>query len=187
MVMPAWKLSSITSQISHFAPFIHNGNLHLRFLQFWIKRHWSQHKLSWDTGIQLDAEFLSQLRWFNRREVLKRVPLHLPEPNLFFFTDTTLTGWGASCQNRHLSGQWSNPESSQHINWLELEAIRLAILQWGPQWHNQTVRVYCDNSTAVVGAALAGLQDLTRHLTWGAPSVKLNETAILRSNISRTI
>ena len=40
-------------------------------------------------------------------------------------------------------------ESSQHINWLELEAIRLAVLQWGPQWRNQTVRVYWDNSTAV--------------------------------------
>ena len=36
------------------------------------------------------------------------------------------------------------------MNWLEPEAIRLAILQWGPQWRNQTVRVYCENSTAIV-------------------------------------
>ena len=148
-VMPARKISSITSRISHFAPFIHHGRLHLRFLQFWIKRHWSQHKQSWDTPVQLDAEFFTQLRWFNRREVLKWLPLHLPEPNLFFFTDASLTGWGVSWQNRHLSGQWSHPESSQHINWLELEAIRLAVLQWGPQWHNHAVRMYCDNSTAV--------------------------------------
>ena len=148
-VMPARKISSITSRISHFAPFIHHGCLHLRFLQFWIKSHWSQHKQSWDNPVQLDAEFLTQLHWFNRREVLKGVTMHLPEPNLFFFTDASLTGWGASWQNRHLSGQWSHPESSQHINWLELEAISLAILQWGPQWHSQTVRMYCDNSTAV--------------------------------------
>ena len=121
--MSACKISSITSRISHFAPFIHHGRLHLRFLQFWIKRHWSQHKQSWDTQIQLDAEFLTQLRWFNRQEVLQGVPLHLPEPNLFFFTDASLTGWGASWQNRHLSGQWSHPDSSQHINWLEHEAI----------------------------------------------------------------
>ena len=32
--------------------------------------------------------------------------------------------------------------------WLELEAIRLALLQWGHQWRHQSVRVYCDNSTA---------------------------------------
>ena len=148
-VMSARNMSSITSQISHFAPSIHHGCLQLRFLQFWIKRHQSQHQQSWDTPVQLDAEFLTQLHWFNRWEVLKGVPLHLPEPTLFFFTDASLTGWGASWQNHHLSGQWSHPESSEHINWLELEAIRLAILHWGPQWHNQTVRVYCDNSTAV--------------------------------------
>ena len=148
-VMSAHKISSITSRISHFASFIHHERLHLRFLHFWIKGHWSQHKQSWDTQIQLDVEFLTQLHWFNRQEVLQGVPLHLPEPNLFFFTDASLTGCGASWQNRHISGQWSHPDSSQHINWLELEAIRLAVLQWGPQWRNQTVQVCCDNSTAV--------------------------------------
>ena len=147
MVMPARKISSITSRISHFVPFIHHGRLQLRFLRFRIKRHWAQHRQSWDTPLQLDAEFLSHLRWLP--DVLQGVPLHLPEPNLFFFTDASLTGWGARWQARHLSGQWSPKDSSQHINWLELEAIRLALLQWGPQWHNQTVCVYCDKSTVV--------------------------------------
>ena len=106
-VMPVRKLSSITSRISLFAPFNHHGRLHLRFLQFWIKRHWTQHRQSWDTPLQLDAEFLSHLRWFNRQDVLKGVLLHPPEPNLFFFTDASLTGWGASWQDHYLSGQWS--------------------------------------------------------------------------------
>ena len=146
----SWKQDFLHHQ-SNLAlrPFIHHGRLHLRFLQFWIKRHWAQHRQSWDPQIQLDAEFFSQLRWFNRQEVLQGVPLHLPEPTLFFFTDASLTGWGANWPNSHLSGQWSPQDSSQHINWLELEAIHLAALQWGPQWHNQTVRMYCDNSTAV--------------------------------------
>ena len=37
-----------------------------------------------------------------------------------------------------------------------------------------------------IGAALAGLRDLTRRLTWGAPRAKLNETESSRANISRT-
>ena len=148
-IMPVRKLSSITSHISHFAPFIHHGRLQLRFLQFWIKRHWDQHRQSWDTQLQLNAEFLSHLRWFNRQDVPKAVPLHLPEPNQFFFTDASLTGWGASWQDNHLSGQWSPQDSNQHINWLELEAIWLAVLQWGPLWINQRARVYCNNNTAV--------------------------------------
>ena len=147
--MPVRKHSSIPSRISHFASFIHHGRLHLRFLQFWIKGHWTQHRRSWDTPLQLDAEFLSHLLCFNRQVVLKGIPLHLPEHNLFFFTNASLTGWGASWQDHHLSGQWSLLDSNQHISWLELEANRLAVLKWGSLCTNQTARVYCDNSAAV--------------------------------------
>ena len=69
-VMPARKISSIISRMSHFAPFIYNGRLHLRFLQFWFKAQWSQHQQSWDTPIQLDADFLTYLRWFQRQNVM---------------------------------------------------------------------------------------------------------------------
>ena len=148
-VMSARKVSSIISRMSHFAPFITNGRLHLRFLQLWFKAQWTQHRQSWDTPIHLDSNFLSYLRWFLHPSVMTRVPFRLPEPSLFFFTDASLKGWGASWKNQQISGIWSQPDSQRHINWLELEAIRLALLQWGSQWRNQTVRVYCDNSTAV--------------------------------------
>ena len=36
-VMPACKITSINSRISHYAPFNTRRRLHLRFLQFWIK------------------------------------------------------------------------------------------------------------------------------------------------------
>ena len=50
-VMPARKISSIISRMSHFAPFIYSDRLHLRFLQFWFKAWCSQHQQSWDTPI----------------------------------------------------------------------------------------------------------------------------------------
>ena len=148
-VMSARKVSSIISRLSHFAPFITHGRLHLRFLQLWFKDQWTQHRQSWDTPVKLDSEFLSYLRWFLHPSVMTGVPLRLPDPSLFFFTDASLKGWGASWQTQQLSGVWSQQESRRHINWLELEAIRLALLHWGLQWSHQTVRVYCDNSTAV--------------------------------------
>ena len=118
-VMSARKVSSIISRMSHFAPFISSGRLHLRFLQFWFKNQWSQHQQSWDTPIQLDADFLSYLRWFQRPTVMTGVPLHLPEPSLFFFMDASLKGWGASRKDTQISGLWSTPDSQCHINWLE--------------------------------------------------------------------
>ena len=84
------------------------------------------------------------------------VPLRLPDPSLFFFTDASLKGWGASWKDHQISGIWSHTDSQRHINWLELEAIRLALLRWGPQWTNQTVRVNCDNSTAVANIRKQG-------------------------------
>ena len=36
-----------------------------------------------------------------------------------------------------------------HINWLEMEAVRLAVLHWCSQWQGQTLRLYSDNSTTV--------------------------------------
>ena len=148
-IMSAHKITSINSRISHFAPFIHHGRLQLHFLQFWIKQPWSQHAQLWDSPIQLNQDYISRHHWFCNPEVLQGVPLHTPEPNLYFFTDVSLKGWGGSWQERQIMEQWSPLEQQQHINCLELEAVHLAICHWGPHWFQQTDRVYCDNSTAV--------------------------------------
>ena len=89
MVMPMQKISSITSQISYFAPFMHHGRPHLRFLQFWIKRHWTQHQQSWDTPVQLmqnsslnsvgstDGKFSKECLCINRSPPCFSSPMHL--------------------------------------------------------------------------------------------------------------
>ena len=122
-VMSARKVSSIISRMSHFAPFITSGRLHLRFLQFWFKHQWTQHRQSWDTPIQLDSDFLFYLRWFLNPSVMTGVPLRLPDPSLFFFKDASLKGWGASWKDHQISGIWSHTDSQCHINWLELASI----------------------------------------------------------------
>ena len=147
--MSARKITFINSRISHFALFIYQGRLQPHFFQFWLKRWWSQHAKPLDNQIQLDQEYLSHLQWFCRLEVLQGVPLRSPEPALFFFMDALLVGWGTSWQNQQTMDQWLPPEQLRHINWLELETVRLAICHWGLHWSQQTVHVYCDNSTAV--------------------------------------
>ena len=66
-VISAHKVTSINGRISHCVHFIHNGHLQLYFLQLWIKTHWSQDSQLWDSQIQLDAEYLSHLRWSTSR------------------------------------------------------------------------------------------------------------------------
>ena len=103
----------------------------------------------WDTQIQLHSEFLTHLRCFNRREVLQGVPLHVPEPTLFFFPDASLAGWGTRWQTQVISQVSGHlpipPNVSSGWNWKRYDWPYFS----GTSVAQQTVRVYCENSTAV--------------------------------------
>ena len=62
-------------------------------------------------------------------EELQVLQLHTSEPKLFFFTNASLMGWGASWQELQTMGQWSWLEQLRHINWLELDAFSLSVPQ----------------------------------------------------------
>ena len=55
-----------------------------------------------------------------------------------------------------------------------------------PSYNHFPVLFLLQCNPTLVGAALAGLWDLTRRLTWGAPRANLNETASSRANIAWT-
>ena len=64
--------------------------------------------------------FLTYIHWFHRRNVMTGVPLHLPEPSLFFFTVASLMGWSASWIDHQISGlcQLQNHNViSTDLNW----------------------------------------------------------------------
>ena len=149
-VMFAHKVTSINGRIFHYAPFIHHRRLQIRFLQFWIKNCWSQHPQPWDSQIQLDTEYVSHLWWFNRPAVLRGVPLHAPEPSLFFFyrrlPDRMGSRLAGASNLRTMVSSWA----ASTYQLAGVGSCQISRSSGGPQWHNQTVRVYCDNSTAVV-------------------------------------
>ena len=119
------------------------------FCNFWLSFHRKQVNQTYELPLELDQEFLSRLQWFTYSRITERVPLQNPEPDQFFFTDASLTGWGASWKDFHISGSFTTERQGFHINWLEMEAVRLAVLHWGSQWQGQTLRLYSDNSTTV--------------------------------------
>ena len=54
-------------------------------------------------------------------------PVHLPPPDMLITTDASKRGWGAVHQSFQTNGRWSQKESLQHINYLELKASFLAL------------------------------------------------------------
>ena len=57
-------------------------------------------------------------------------PHHLPDIQDYLFTDDSLEGWEANWNDNELMGQWPSTNQMEHIDWLELEAILLALIQW---------------------------------------------------------
>ena len=145
----ARAITSVIDRVKFFAPFIKRGRLHLRPLQMWLQDRWSQASQSWDAKIPVDEQLQDLLSWFLGPQIKMGIPLTQPPYQETLFTDASLTGWGAAWDDNHLSGSWPQSLASAHINWLEMEAVRLALWHWGHLWAHKTIRVFSDNRTVV--------------------------------------
>ena len=87
--------------------------------------------------------------WLDPENLLKGVPLQAPQPTQFLFTDASTSGWGAHLDELTTSGTWSRDQRERHINWLELQAVFLALQRFQPSVVNQHVLVNTDNATVV--------------------------------------
>ena len=87
--------------------------------------------------------------WLDQENLLKGVPLNSPPPNKFMFTDASNLGWGAHLDELTASGTWSGDQCKRHINWLELQAVFLALQSFQQSVSHQSVLVSTDNSTVV--------------------------------------
>ena len=78
--------------------------------------------------------------------------IHLPDPNVFLFTDASHLGWGAHLEPLRLSfhGCWTEDQSQLHINMLEMMAIRLALKKAIKFIHHSCVMISTDNTTVLL-------------------------------------
>lgn len=88
-------------------------------------------------------------------------------------TDMSLQGWGAHLGSAVAQGQWSLEELANDKNWLELRAIRFALIRFQPLLDGQHVHVLTDNVTAKAHVNCEGrtrsrelMKEATRLLTW---------------------
>ncbi|KAJ8966514.1 hypothetical protein NQ317_008805 [Molorchus minor] len=69
--------------------------------------------------------------------------------SLEIFTDASLTGWGASSNGEGTHGWWTEQENTNHINYLELQAIYLGLQCFAKDAKNCNILIRADNTTAV--------------------------------------
>ena len=73
----------------------------------------------------------------------------LRNPDLQTESDTSLTGWGASCKGVQMGGPWSQEERGYHINCLELIIVFLTVKMYLKEQVNKHTLLLIDNQIAV--------------------------------------
>lgn len=65
------------------------------------------------------------------------------------FSDASKTGWGVACGGETASGRWSDEESKEHINSLELKAAYFGLQVFARNLHDCQILLRIDNTTAI--------------------------------------
>ena len=149
---PVWtarQFYSLLGYLQFLAPLVHRGRLHLRPIQRWFQARWTQHTGRWRDPIRLDHELLQLLRWWTLPDRFGGVPLLPREPSMTLCTDASTEGWGGHLELEEISGTWTLPQATEHINSLELTAVLLSVRHFARSLRGHCVRLYCDNATAV--------------------------------------
>ena len=168
---PARMWQVLLGHMSSLERLVPRGRLRMRSLQWCLAQHWSPETDSPTQPVPWSPEVKEDLTWWLTEENLRvGVPLSSPPPELHLFSDASLLGWGAHLLDQFVSGLWSEQESQEHINLLELKAVYLALQAFQHRVAHQSVALMCDNATVVAyvnkqgGTVSHSLCSLTKEL-----------------------
>ena len=85
--------------------------------------------------------------WRDVRLLTQGVSIGLVVSRKVLTTDACLTGWGATFEGRSVNGRWQTDLLDEHINFLELMAVFLALQHFEPFLLGHHVLVRTDNMT----------------------------------------
>ena len=132
------------------------GRLHIRPLQWHLRRNWA-HQDPLHKRIRVPSFLDRHLKWWTSRNILlKGTSLHPPKFDFQIFTDASHSGWGAHCAGEEIQGVWEGEDLTRHINILEMKAILFALNEFSHLVRNKVVIFLCDNSTTVWHLKKAG-------------------------------
>lgn len=104
---------------------------------------------NYDSKMTLKSCLLDDFKWWSNIESKAQNNIQKGTYQLEIFTDSSLTGWGAACNNEITRGHWSPEEVQHHINYLELLAAFLGLQSFCKYSHDLNVLLRIDNTTAI--------------------------------------
>ena len=83
-----------------------------------------------------------ELSWWNTNIMYSFQHIHVSDPDITIYTDSSILGWGATDRNNPSGGEWKADEIN-HINVLELKAIFIRVQTYCKGKNYKHVRVIC--------------------------------------------
>ena len=124
--------------------------LYYRNLQFQFSKT-VKPETNWDNTLNLNSDSLTDIFWWSSCS-FPLIPYSIKPFNEDFIlhTDASYSGWGGQLSSvSATSGTWSDEESSQHINYLELKAVLLCVQSFISELRGSSLKIYSDNTTTV--------------------------------------
>lgn len=145
------KLSSLIGLCIHAFNAITLAPLHYRALERDKVRNLEFAKQNYDAFMTPSNKSLQEITWWLKNvEKLNGKPIRTREIDVFIETDASTTGWGCYFEEKFVGGRWSVLESTNHINFLELLAVFLALKCFFVANTNEChVCIKSDNTSAV--------------------------------------
>ena len=81
-----------------------------------------------DTFIKLTKEAVLDLQWWIKNLYTVSKKLQYPDITKVIYTDASMHGWEAYCEEMSTGGSWINTEKDWHINALKLKSILLSLI-----------------------------------------------------------
>lgn len=108
-----------------------------------------RHCGNYEAKISLSSTAKADLDWWCNNIESAYKPVIITKPDLEFETDASHLGWGAVYNNIQTGGRWTPMEAQQHINFLEMKAVFLALKTFCLDITKKHIKVHIDNTTAV--------------------------------------
>ena len=140
------QIASTIGLLVSVTPAIPLGPLHYRGLQ----RLQISVSTGWETKTMMTAEALRDLGWWiSSVSLVNGTSFAQNPPILKLKTDASTQGWGAVLGNQTAQDFWTDPERQNHINILELTAIKNGLLALLTDCYHTTLLIQSDSAVAL--------------------------------------
>lgn len=106
-------------------------------------------KGDYNASMTITHDMKNELMWWIKELPTQKRMIDHGNADFLITTDASLEGWGAVFQNQTIGGRWTEQESQNHINVLEMMAVRLGLKAFFSSQQNIHIQIRTDNTCTV--------------------------------------